>query len=328
MATVTITKMADWSLYPGDRGFNAVWAFCKTSHSPTGGCYYPADLRTIYNVPGSEISYATWFSNLASAGVNLVRIKMTGRNRSCAGDLCGFEPPPYGTYNIWQSDLDSHLPGDLPGYRADQITYPPGAAAWNASNLKEAVEQAEANSVQFMPIFFEAKEFTDDWQYHPWYNSNKYVDGTACVPADQGFIANAFDFYTDATAKTQAKARIKCAIDLIGGYNVVKVWALFSEIPWCMVPSFWGEPSWNAATITNIRTKTVPWVAEMAQYIRDIVASLPPAPPWALGAGAAPAKPVPIAGRAKAPPARAANWRRDIRVMTISSCCGYLSLEK
>lgn len=266
--TVTVTKMADYGLYPGDRGHWGSQVLYKCSHSETGGAYYPNDLRTIYNDAGSEISYATWFSNLAAAGVNVIEVGFHGRNRD-SGQVYSLEPPPYGTFNIWHSDLSDYAPGDLATFRSHQVTYPPAAGYWNASNLKAAIEAAVANGVQFYVALFEFNEFISDWAYHAWNSANKYADGTNCEAADQGFIANARDFFTNATAITAAKARIKFLIDCFDDYNVVAGWSLCEEIWWLMDNAFWGEASFNAQMITNIRTKIVPWVEEMAQYIRD-----------------------------------------------------------
>jgi hypothetical protein len=257
--------MENYGLYPNQRGINTINVAYKNTNYERGGPYYPNSLREVRGV-GAELSYSNYCQNLANAGCNLLRVKWSGINKSSDGGWCALEPPPYGTYNIWQSVLD---PSDIATYRSDQVTYPVGAAAWNASNLKEFIEQCAAYNIHVLVLIFETSEFDGNWwNYHAWKQTNRYINGQLCAAADQGFIENAYDLFTDATAIQAAKDRIDFLVDVLGTNKAVVAWELWAEMTWILRPAWWGEASWNAAMRSNIRDKVNPWVTLIGNYLR------------------------------------------------------------
>jgi len=253
-----------YSLYEDKRGYNTIFLPYKCANFERGGPYYPNTLNEVRG-DGIELPFSDYCQNLNNADCNILRVKWNGRGASDSNGWLSIEPPPYGTYNIWQTALD---PDTLATYRSEQVTYPVGAAAWAASNLKEFIDQCAAYNVYLHVILFEASEFLSGWPYHAWNASNYYINGNACEVADRGFLANAYEFYTDATAIQAAKDRIDFITDVLGTNTAVVSWELFAEMTWCMTPDFWDEAAWGPTMISNIRTKISPWVATMANYLR------------------------------------------------------------
>lgn len=265
--TITRTRIEGTGLYQGVSGYVTATASWKTSARERGYLWYPQDLRTVYNDPASLLTYDAWMSQLASAGVSMVCLRLTGRNTDDDGGACGFEPPPYGTFNIWHSVLD---PSNLAVYRSDQVTHPVADPPLSNSNLYQLINAAETHGVGLWVTFFDFMELTGAyWSTHAYNSNNFYIDGNPCAGADQGMIANRTDFFTDAGAIAAAKARIQFFLDAFGSSHAVKVFELFNEMTWLADADWWGEPMWNAQMVTNVRTKMVPWVSEIANYIRD-----------------------------------------------------------
>ena len=264
MTTVTITTIENYGLYQGKRGIDAHDVVTKTQKYERGGKWYPDSLEETER-SGVELPYSDWCSNLAAASCNLLRLNLRGYNGG--GELyCNLEPPPYGTYNVWHSILD---PSDIATYRSDQVTYPVNATLWNASNLKELLDQCDAYEVKILPALFGTAEFTSGWPYHAWNIDNHYTDGSACAVADRGFLTNAYEFFDDADAIQAAKDRMDFIIDVCGTHKCVVAWELMDEMSWLFDADFWGT-TWTPTHINdNIRGKIVPWVQTMAQYIRD-----------------------------------------------------------
>jgi len=264
VATVTITQREGYGLYENKRGYCASGAASKTIAFERGGINYPNCLEEVRN-DGIELPYSDYCQKLANAGTNILRVKWTGRSESRAGGSYGMEPPPYGTYNIWQTALDS---SNLTTYRSQQVTYPVDSAAWAASNVKELTDQCEAYGISLHVVLFESSEFEAGWTTHPWNSNNQYIDGTECEVADRGFISNAYEFYTDATAIQAAKDRIDFIVNMLGTNKAVVSWELFAEMTWLLASDFWGEDEWGAEMISHIRDEVTPWVETMAAYLR------------------------------------------------------------
>jgi len=263
--TITVTQQEGYALYPDKRGINTIFLPYKTQRFDRGGPYYPNNLEEVKN-DGIELPFSTYCSNLASADCNLLRVKWNGRCASEADGWHSLEPPPAGTYNIWQTALD---PDTLATYRSQQVTYPVGGAAWAASNLKVFINQCVLNGVYLHVILFEASEFLDSgWPYSAYNASNRYTNGVNCEIVDQGFLTNPYDFFDDATAIQAAKDRIDFVVDVMGTSRAVVSWELFAEMTWCLVPDFWDEASWAPNMTNNIRNKVNPWVTTMGNYLR------------------------------------------------------------
>ena len=111
------------------RGYAAQDACNKTSFQERGLFGYPDNLRQVRDNPSTELDYSQWFAALAAEGVNLIRIRMTGKQPNWGGGrvAASIEPPPAGTFNIWHSVLD---PSDLDQYRADQVQSPIPPHLW------------------------------------------------------------------------------------------------------------------------------------------------------------------------------------------------------
>ena len=266
VVTTTVVMQQGYSLYEDKRGINTIELPYKTDNYERGGAYYPNSLEVVKG-SGVELSYADYCSNLSAAGCNLLRLKWFGGNSSSDGGWCALEPPPYGTYNIWQTALD---PSNLTTYRSQQVTYPVGAAAWAASNMKEFIEQCEANSIFLHVILFETSEFGGyPWTFHAWNASNRYIDNSVCELADRGFLATdrPYDFYTDATAIQAAKDRIDFVVDMLGDNKAVVSWELFAEMSWLVQPGFWDVGTWGEM-IPIVRNNINPWVTTMGNYLR------------------------------------------------------------
>jgi len=266
MVKVATTTMREgYGLYENKHGINTIFLPYKTSRYERGGVYYPDSLEETRN-SGVELTFAQYCSKLAAAGCNLLRVKWSGQNASDGGGYCGIEPPPPGTFNIWQTALD---PSNLATYRSQQVTYPVGAAAWAASNMKEFIEQCENYGIYLHVLIFEASEFQPyKWYYNAWNSANHYINATTCEVADRGYISTANEFYTNANCIAAAKARIDFLVDVLGTNKAVVSWELFAEMSWLLAVGFWGESTWGANMVANVRNKVNPWVREIAAYLR------------------------------------------------------------
>lgn len=250
------------------RSFNTSRINCRTQARDRGFLYYPSDLRTIYNDPESEYaSYAAWMSDMADAGVTMVTFRATGRNYPSGDGAALMEPPPYGTYNIWDTALDPAA--GLPAYRAAQVTHPVAPAVLAASNAQEMIEAAETYGIGLWITLFEWNEFIARWAYHPWNEANKYIDGTTCEVQDRGFLTNWYEIFDNATAIQAAKDHIQFFLDTFGDSEAVKVWEIIREGGWLIGASRWGTVWGQAHVNNNIRGKMIPWFEEIAEYIRD-----------------------------------------------------------
>lgn len=265
--TVTITMREGYGLYPNKRGNSTIDAVNKTNQFARGGLYYP---KTLEEPKGGTLqTYSTWCSGMAGADCNLVRVKFGHANTNELGGQFCIEPPPAGTYWVWEDVPDV---SDLTAYRNNQITYPLTTAEnaiWQASNFKTWLDQMEANNVYAQVILFAFDEFqSSGWYYHAWNSDNHYINGDSCEAQDQGFVSDPTLFYTNADCIQAAKDRIDFIVDIIGSSPVVVAWELFAEMSWCIIPGFWGESSINSAMINNIRNKINPWVTEIGNYLR------------------------------------------------------------
>jgi len=248
------------------RSHAAVRSATKTYPVERGWMYYPSNLRTIYNDPDSLLTYSEWMENMSDAGMTMVTIRVTGRNVSYGGGACHFEPPPHGTYNIWDTWLNPAA--GLPAYRAAQVTHPVAPATLAASNMQKLIAAAEMWGIGLWISFFEWQEFISAWARHPWNEANRYTDDTPCEVQDRGFLTNWYEMFDNPTAIQAAKDRIQFFIDTFGSSTAIQAWEIVMEGTFLCSPSHWGIP-WGAAHRANIREKMVPWFTEIAQYIRD-----------------------------------------------------------
>lgn len=253
------------------RGYAAQDVCNKTIFEERGLFGYPDNLRKIRNQPSSELNYDEWFAALAAAGVNLIRVRLTGKQTVWARDgqrAASIEPPPAGTFNIWHNVLD---PTNLNQYRTDQVPGSIPSHLWRSSNLGQLIDAAEAHGVKLLVSPFESNEFKapNPWRRHAWNLDNRYLDGTACQAQDQGFVREAWQVFTDARCRDAAKARLDFLLQAVEGHDVVAFWELCEEITWMAAESeFWGLDTWDVRMHANI-DKIVDWVNDLATYIKE-----------------------------------------------------------
>ena len=147
------------------RGFNAVSVAGKTSRNQRGGLAYPDNLFQLRDDPSTELDYDGWCRALKDAGVNWIRINLTGLNRAWPGNRVAysFEPPPHGTYNLWKSVLDP----TRSWYHTEQVTVPVSPIEWDRSNLGQLVAAAQRHEIKFNVVPFDNNEFRSaGWRYH------------------------------------------------------------------------------------------------------------------------------------------------------------------
>ena len=104
-------------------GYSAHDANFKTHRHTRGLFGYPLNLYQTRGDASTELDYEQWCAALAKAGVNLLRVRLTGRQQAWGTNnrACGFEPPPHGTFNPWLIVLD---PSRMPQYRGQQLSGP------------------------------------------------------------------------------------------------------------------------------------------------------------------------------------------------------------
>jgi hypothetical protein len=263
----------------GACGFCSDRAAFKTADRERGYLWYPADLRTIYDDPASLLTYDEWMANMAEAGVNLIRLRLTGQNRHTEHGTAGavdFEPPPHGTYNVWHSVLN---PNDLAQYRADQVSTAvdqdpvlvgQDKGKWQESNLYKLVDAAERHGVGLWITLSAEKEFDSEWRYHAWNRDNYYINKVRAEEQDRGFLADKTEVFTNPLALEAMKARIQFVVDLIGDSEAVKVWEIGNELTVLAGAAWWGT-QWGTEHINeNVRGAMVPWFREVARFIKDV----------------------------------------------------------
>jgi hypothetical protein len=142
------------------------------------------------------------------------------------------------------------------------------------SNLGQLITAAKNHGIKFLMAPFENVEFRSrqSWNLHAWNRNNSYVNGDTCQPQDRGFLTNATEVFTDAQAIAAAKARIDFIIGTFESMDAIEViacWELMEEMTWLATSQqFWGLDVWDNRMRANIREKMVPWVNEMATYIK------------------------------------------------------------
>jgi hypothetical protein len=97
------------------RGYNVQYATYKTRQRERGLDGPPNTLDVIRGDPSTELDYEQFCTALEQAGVNWLRVKIVGRNNPQGGLVCAFEPPPAGTYNLWNIVLDPASLREQPG---------------------------------------------------------------------------------------------------------------------------------------------------------------------------------------------------------------------
>jgi hypothetical protein len=248
------------------RGYNVQYATYKTRQRERGLDGPPNTLDVIRGDPSTELDYEQFCTALEQAGVNWLRVKIVGRNNPQGGLVCAFEPPPAGTYNLWNIVLD---PASLAQYRSHQVTLPIDRATWSASNLGQFILACKRHGVRLNVIPFHNGEFGDKWSLHAWNRNNNYVNGTRCQEQDRGFISDHRAALTDPRAIQAAKDRIDAILGAFAGYeDVIASWEACAEITNIANPRWAGTDGWNDEFRQWIH-KMRDWLGEIARHIQS-----------------------------------------------------------
>jgi len=211
--------------------------------------------RIWHKTPGVErwripegMDYDSWVAWLKENGVNNFRIRLSEGNHPSY--VPGFEPPPIGSYNIWDlplryDDVANQIRWDRP--------IPPGR--YEASNITQIVRAAERHGVKLMITFFASEEVTHDWPLSAYNAQGVYPDGNPVPPELQGVITSKSDFWTDSTAIAYQKRRIDFILDNWGDSSAIWAWEVMNE------------SNFAAFSETDIQDM-VAWVKMMARYIK------------------------------------------------------------
>lgn len=251
------------------RGYAAQDLTNKTQMQKRGLFGYPDNLRQIRDDPTTELDYHQWFAALADEGVNLIRVRLSGKQPDW-GDgrvAASLEPPPAGTFNIWHCALD---PSNLDQYRVDQVDGSIPPHLWKSSNLGQVIDAAEAHGVKLFLSPFEGVEFSAGgcWARHAWKRGNRYINGVNCQPQDQGFVDHAWQVFASKECRAAAKARLDFILKAVEGRDVVAFWKLCEEMTWLATShEFWGLDTWDNRMHANVDI-LVDWVNEMARYLK------------------------------------------------------------
>jgi DNA-binding CsgD family transcriptional regulator len=168
---------------------------------------------------------------------------------------------------VFASALD---PSDLEQYRAEQVTYPVDQATLEAGNIWQLLQAAERHGVGVWWALFESAEFFEYWFTHAWREDCRYINEAPCEEQDRGFLSRRGEIFTDLRAIQAAKDRIKFVLDTFGGSSAIAVWEICTEMTWLTGWDFWELPRYDHdALLSNVREKMVPWMREIAGYLRD-----------------------------------------------------------
>lgn len=268
-----VEQYPGYGLYPGYSGYiNANDILQKSTNHVRGGPF-PADtLENPFN-SGTFVTYSDWCSAVVAAGIKLVRVRATGCNYPQGEPTYGLEPPPHGTYNVWDTALDDT---NLATFRAAQVSGTLGGAnfsqdKWDNSNIKQFLDACEASGLKVWWALEGFHSFkANAWRYHAWnYNNYYLITGDRCESQDRGFLAEPYEIYTSSDAIQAMKDRISFIIGVVGSSPAVCMWGLWDEQNWTFNQDYWGETEWNATMVSNIRDYVVPWVSEIGQHIRS-----------------------------------------------------------
>jgi hypothetical protein len=250
------------------RGYSAPYAAFKTPLSERGMWHYVASMSP---GPGDlALTYDEWARRLAVAGVNTLRIKLNGENILWdygAGKFAmGFEPPPYGTFNLWSLAVD---PVDMSSYHLAQWPGDTPLDPWKDSNLVKLVDACDKYDIGLHVIPFQSIEFTKQWHYNSWNENCHYANGEPCEESDRGFLQSEADCFETSRGRNAAKRRIDAIVNIAG--SVISSWEIMGEMTWLAtsVPRIWGVEAWSPEHFVIIREVLVPWVEEMALYIKS-----------------------------------------------------------
>jgi hypothetical protein len=247
------------------RGFNTIYGLWRTERRKRGLVGPPNEFRETRGDVSSEMDYEEFCAALEAAKVNWLRLKLVGWQNPIGSTACSFEPPPHGTFNLWQSVLD---PTDLARYRADQLAPPYPPAAWAASNVGKLVTAAERHGVKLHIILFDNVEFDRGWSMHAWNSNNRYINGVRCAFQDRGFLVDAPDVFIDSKALDAARSRIDAALALFEGHeSVVGGWEIMAEQAWLTKPS-WIGTTWGSPTHIQLINDMRDWNEMLCQYIQ------------------------------------------------------------
>jgi len=127
---------------------------------------------------------------------------------------------------------------------------------WNGQ-LQEMVQACTDHGIGLWVIPFDSREMSSEyvWSYNAWNASNS-----------GGFLENPTEMFTNPAAIDAMKARIRAIIDYAG--PIIKAWEVCAEMVSLMTPYVWGTDWAGLTTVT--REIAVPWVEEIAQYIKSV----------------------------------------------------------
>jgi hypothetical protein len=247
------------------RGYNLIFGLWKTVRRERGLWGPPNDFYAVRGDASTEMDYEQYCAALKAAGVNWLAVKLTGWNNALGSRSAAFEPPPHGTFNLWNIALN---PANIAQYRANQHAPPFQASAWAGSNVGQFVTAAARHGIKFYVILFDNREFRDGWRRHAWNSNNYYIDGTQCAPADRGFMANVRNVFTNPAALDAARRRIDAAMAMFEGHeSVIGAWSIMVEQTWLATPDWLGTDGWNDEFVSGIHEMR-DWNDLIARYIK------------------------------------------------------------
>ena len=230
-----------------------------------GTAWYNTNLKE-HRLDTTTLTYDEWFRNLKAAGINNIRVRIgEGSGRPYSGGdgnqgLAGFEPPPYGTYNVMQQYLN---PDNLAEYRSLQVawddeTFGAGDSRYEESNITQLIRAAEKFGVHIKVCLFGFNEADDDghrWVYSAYNNDCNYVNKSSCEPKDRGFLSSVLEFYTDPIARMWQKRRIDFIMEKWGNSPAIWMWEIMNEYQYALSHEYDDELK--------------AWVEDIAQHIRS-----------------------------------------------------------
>jgi len=225
------------------RGYATIFAAWQTAQLKRGLFGQP---DTLGPLPGDDpLDYDEWCKRLNQAGVNMIRVRLTGKQIYWDEGRVAWsvEPPPAETFNVWTTDGDDA-----------QIAAPEGDV-WQVSNLRQLFDAAERYNVRLMITPFENTEFRGvGWHAHAWNERNG------------GYVVDGWQVFTDERCLAAAEARIQFIIDAVGERDIVGLWKTCEEFTWLATDAeFWELPK-NSDLTAQINTLAA-WNERIAAYI-------------------------------------------------------------
>jgi hypothetical protein len=212
--------------------------------------------RIWHRTPGRErwripdgMDYTAWVGWLKEIGINSFRIRLAEGTHPAY--IPGFEPPPAGSYNIWDVPLRYD---DVGGQIAWDQPIPPDRYA--ASNITQIVRAAEQHGLKVMITFFVHTEVTSDWPLSAYNAEGVYPNGDPVPIEYRGVITDSSQFWIDPQAIEFQKRRIDFIMRNWGDSESIWAWEIMNE------------SNFTASSEAEIRDMVV-WVKSMAQYVKS-----------------------------------------------------------